>query len=174
MSKRPQRPLHEMIDQRKGLIDNQGRCTRCRDWHNDPQTCRRREQATDWDEATLRTVADHNHPDPCTVTGCRWHDLPGRSTTVHVTLAEVPTDVLVYLAKHSTQQFTCDQITDAVAPADADAAAVSVLNALYLLRDGGYVYRGMTRGRVRWGVTSDGMAAVADALSPPVRGSSDA
>lgn len=79
-------------------------------------------------------------------------------------LAEVPTDVLVYLAQHDARLHTVADLATALAPADADHAVASVSSALALLRDGGYVYR---NGGYQWGVTTAGMKAVAEATCCP-------
>lgn len=87
------------------------------------------------------------------------------SRTVHVTLAEVPTDVLVYLAGHPQSKFTSAWIAGAVAPDDAENALVSVAYALRLLLNGGYVKR---HSHTHWQVTDAGLAAVREAVHAAV------
>ena len=83
------------------------------------------------------------------------------SRTIHVTLAEVPTDVLCHLAMRTGEALTPAEITKAVAPADAGHAYTSVLDALYLLRDGLYVSEDMNR----WQATAEGRAAVVEGMT---------
>ena len=74
--------------------------------------------------------------------------------TIKVTLADAPTDVLVYLVDHSA---TVPEIARAVAPRDADSPLASVANALRLLREIGYAQLGP---ELVWTVTDAGRAAV--------------
>jgi len=92
-------------------------------------------------------------------------------TTYKIHLAEVPTDVLVYLAQHDSRLHTVADLATALAPADADHAVGSVSRALALLREAGYVYR---NGGYCWGVTTAGMTAVAEAQAKQQGASTEA
>lgn len=81
-------------------------------------------------------------------------------SAVHVHLAEVPTDVLVHLAAHSTRTFTVHDLASVLAPEPGPDADQAVGRALALLREADYVYR---NGAHSWGVTTAGLLAVREA-----------
>lgn len=83
-------------------------------------------------------------------------------TTVRVRLAEVPTDVLVYLADQPQNEwFSPSRIAAALAPEDADHAQAKVGHALEMLRTMGYVIQ--NRQIRMWAATREGWQAVQDA-----------
>lgn len=81
-------------------------------------------------------------------------------STVRVHLAEVPTDVLVYLSAHPSRLFTVSVLADMLAPLGTVGPEASVGAALRLLREAGYVYK---NGDHAWGITTAGLLAVRDA-----------
>lgn len=79
--------------------------------------------------------------------------------TIKVHLAEVPTDVLVWLvAQPPVEWHSVGWIASHVAPTDADNAQASVAHALVLLRSAGYVVQ--NRETRAWAATTDGQRAV--------------
>ena len=96
---------------------------------------------------------------------CDKGPLVATSRTVRVTLADAPTDVLVYLAGNPRSKFTSAWITGAVAPDDAENALETVALALRLLHDGGYVKRCL---HTHWQVTEAGVTAVREAVRATV------
>lgn len=83
-------------------------------------------------------------------------------STVRVHLAEVPTDVLVWLADQPANEwFTAIAIASHVAPIGADRPLHAVIDALELLCAGGYVIRSREVGG--WAATAVGWQAVQDA-----------
>lgn len=90
-------------------------------------------------------------------------------TTIKVHLAEVPTDVLVWLVEQPPAEWhSVGRIVSHVAPEDADDAHASVADALILLRSAGYVVHSSEAGG--WAATVDGQEAVKTAA----KGCSDA
>jgi hypothetical protein len=83
------------------------------------------------------------------------------SRTIRVHLADAPTDVLVHLAAHPSQEFTVPDVAAAVAPADAHDACTTVASALQTLWDLAYARIGSTPGT--WRVTVLGIQAVREA-----------
>ena len=85
--------------------------------------------------------------------------LAGDSTTLHVRLADAPTDVLVWLVDQPQHLWwSVGEITAATAPEDADHAQTTVANALSMLRQMGWVVQNHdTRA---WAATADGQRAV--------------
>lgn len=86
----------------------------------------------------------------------------GAHVTVRVTLAEAPTDVLVYLAANPDYDLTARALADVVAPAGAQDAVATVAGALRTLWDAGYVRRAS---HTTWQVTRQGWMAVREASS---------
>ena len=85
-------------------------------------------------------------------------------TRVSVTLAEAPTDVLVWLCGQSpSASLSGAVIARDAAPQDADAPVESTARALMLLLDLGYVEAERIDGTVLFRATRSGRAAVAAA-----------
>lgn len=88
--------------------------------------------------------------------------------TVHVHLAEAPTDVLVHLVgiPHGEHR-TAAQVLDAVVPDDVDYldGAATAARALRLLIDAGYADRRQVNGRTVFWATNAGRLAVAAATA---------
>lgn len=88
------------------------------------------------------------------------------SRTVRVTLAEAPTDVLVWLAAQRTDVWwTVNGIAGQAAPAEAIAPMSSTADAVRLLLDAGYVEGMTTDGFPGFRATDAGRAAVAEATA---------
>lgn len=95
-------------------------------------------------------------------------------TRIRVTLAEAPTDVLVFLADqpHDTW-WTVTGVVGHTAPEDAPDAHRTAVHALELLRDLGYVEAATVDGFPGVRATDQGRQAVVDATSAEP-GASDA
>jgi hypothetical protein len=85
-----------------------------------------------------------------------------------VTLAEAPTDVLVWLAGQPRNAWwPVNGVRDAVAPDGADDALGTTARALALLIDGGYVEGASMDDFPGYRATEAGRAAVAEASAKP-------
>lgn len=85
------------------------------------------------------------------------------STTVHVTLADAPTDVLVWLVERPGIRFTVGEVAAGAAPEGTDQAVTVTGSALRTLLAAGYV--DLDGGA--WAATHSGINAVLTAKAAP-------